>query len=108
MPLRTKYIQFVLSLDKPLRSCLGLMRVRQVDREPDKFARVFSQSLIFHPRNRVCCLFFASCGKVHLGTAPHEVKCDVQTDARATTPKGWMAVSSRACQRTRNTTGLGG
>src|SRR5260370_34521214 len=50
MPLRTKYIQLVLSLDKPLRSCLGLMWVRQVDWEPDKFALVFSQPLLFHPR----------------------------------------------------------
>jgi hypothetical protein len=65
------------------------MWVRQVDWEPDKFARVFSQSLLFHPRDRVCRLFIASCGKVHLGTAPREVKCDVQTDTRATVPKGW-------------------
>lgn len=102
MSSRTKYIQPVLSLDKPFRSCLGLTWIRQVDREPDKFARVFSQSLLFHPCNRVCRLFFASCGKVHLGTAPHEVKCDVQTDTRAT---GW-AVSSRACQPTKSNTGF--
>jgi hypothetical protein len=96
MPLRTKYIQLVFSLNKPLRSCLGLVWVRQVDWEPDKFARVFSQSLLFHPRDRVCHLFFASYGKVHLGAAPREVKCDVQTDTRATVPKGWPLAAAHA------------
>ena len=82
MPLRTKYIQLVLSLDEPLCSCLGLIWVRQVDWEPDELARVFSQSFPFHSRDRMCRLFFTSCSKVHFGSAPHEMKCDVQTDTR--------------------------
>src|SRR6266404_5102333 len=89
MPLRTKYIQLVHPLDKPLCSCLGLLWVRQVDGKPHKFARVFSQPLIFHPRDRVCSFFLASCSKVHLGTPPNEVKCDIQTDTRATIHQGW-------------------
>ena len=72
------------------------MWVRQVDWEPDKLSRVFSQSFLFHPRDRMCRFFFTSCSEVHLGTAPHEMKCDVQTDTRAAIPKGWPSVAVRA------------
>jgi hypothetical protein len=77
------------------------MWVRQVDWEPDELARVFSQSFLFHPRDRMCRLFFASCGKVHLGAASHEMKCDVQTDTRTAIPKGWPSATVHAdAQRT--------
>lgn len=68
---RTKYVQPALPLDEPLRSRLRPTRVREVDREPDQFARVLSHPFLFHPPDRMFRLFLAPRGKVHLCAASY-------------------------------------
>ena len=80
---RTKDIQSIFPLNKPLGGRLRLVWVRQVNREPDELARVLSHPLPFHPRNCTYCLFFTPCGEVHLGTDSYEMECNIQANARA-------------------------
>lgn len=74
---RTKYVQPILPLDKPFRGCLRLVRIRQVDRKPNKLARVVSHPLPLHPPYRVLRLCLAPRGKVHLRSASHKVERNV-------------------------------